>query len=475
MDWNNTNAALSSKVAILCNGGYEPKKSKQGSLPGSAFSQSLPTHQNASKEGDSKEFPFSPWFGIKEVKKITAEVPGIAYPSLDQYITHPHSFTLACEDPTGRVHPEISSTVAAGMHSRWFNIAVVLMWLTTTGWLVTKKIVPSLRIGDPPNYQRILGAQLAHPVVGWNILWNEHPLGWAVSVTSPMPERMTEVRSRIHFEQLPLEDIFPKVLRKWLSIPPGMTRMQVEAHNVMAFDPLGRLSRFESGIGLEPTQNLIKVQGMIEGAKMLLSIRYGENIPKETEVSAPNASLLSDAMSPQGCLPGLRAGQSWTLQTYGPLREPDSPMELLHATVESHVRIPWEGRWVSTWLVVYRSDPGVGVGGSESIRGQQWVLFDGLVVRQEVRVLGSVIRFVRLGDDKAETLLAKARQDGSMDSWGDMGAPQLDPAGRRPAASPGLPASRGQDKTQPKAAEPLPKANTPKANTADKRTDGSKS
>ena len=31
-------------------------------------------------------------------------------------------------------------------------------------------------------------------------------------------------------------------------------------------------------------------------------------------------AMLQDAMSPQGLLPGLREGQTWTMEVYGPLR-----------------------------------------------------------------------------------------------------------------------------------------------------------
>jgi hypothetical protein len=35
------------------------------------------------------------------------------------------------------------------MGSRWFNTLVVLVWLTTTTWLVVAKVVPPLKRGDP--------------------------------------------------------------------------------------------------------------------------------------------------------------------------------------------------------------------------------------------------------------------------------------------------------------------------------------
>jgi hypothetical protein len=38
------------------------------------------------------------------------------------------------------------------MPMRWFNVAALLFWLTTMGWLFTEKILPSLDVGEPPGY-----------------------------------------------------------------------------------------------------------------------------------------------------------------------------------------------------------------------------------------------------------------------------------------------------------------------------------
>ena len=49
------------------------------------------------------------------------------------------------------------------MHSRWYSVAVVLLWLATMGWLVSQKVLPSLVIGEPPDYQAILAVQRGAP------------------------------------------------------------------------------------------------------------------------------------------------------------------------------------------------------------------------------------------------------------------------------------------------------------------------
>ena len=60
------------------------------------------------------------------------------------------------------------------------------------------------------------------------------------------------------------------------------------------------------------------------------------------------------------------------------------------------------------WLVVYRSDPGSGAGGSQTPRGKLWVRRDGTVLRQQVLLFDSTITFDRLPDDEAAKLAEAA-------------------------------------------------------------------
>src|SRR5690348_7176666 len=101
------------------------------------------------------------------------------------------------------------------MESRWFNIAVVLVWLSTTSWLVVAKVIPPLRRGQPPNYQSMFvqKADEAQPTppVGWEMSLNGKPLGWALSkvgLGSPQARdtSLTDISSRIHFDRIPLAE-----------------------------------------------------------------------------------------------------------------------------------------------------------------------------------------------------------------------------------------------------------------------------
>ena len=293
------------------------------------------------------------------------------------------------------------------MYPRWFNVAVVALWLATMSWLIATKVVPSLLVGEPPNYTTILSAQRADPPVGWVMDWDDRRLGWAVSMTSAIPQGLTEVRSRVHFEYLPLDEMVPDWLRPILPSF-GDRRLQVpmDSRSNLVFDPLGRLSRFESSVAFASQEPFVKVRGSVDGAKMALWIRVGELPPFETEVTIPRNAMLGDTLSPQSRLPGLREGQVWTMESYSPLRPPNSPSEILCATVESRAPIFWNGQVADAFLVVYRSDPGAAIGSAGSARGKLWVRRDGMVLRQQVTVFRSALTFVRLPERESGRLAA---------------------------------------------------------------------
>jgi len=294
------------------------------------------------------------------------------------------------------------------MYSRWFDVAVVFLWLATMTWLVTQKVMPSLLTGDPPDYLRILEDRQNERPVCWAMLWGDRRLGWAVNRNLPLPDGMTEVRSRIYFEQLPLKDLVPA----WLAaLLPSLDQLegdwQVETRSSLVLDPAGRLSRFDSLVQFKPGIKRIKVEGVIQGSLLSLSVHYSD-FSYETQLALPRKTMLSDAISPQTRLPGLRDGQSWTMEVYNPLRPPtpgwEQSMQIVHVKVEGTEPVLWEGRPVDCWLVVCRGDPGDGLGGANVPRGRLWVHFDGRVLKQEVTVLGSTLTFVRLPDDEAAAL-----------------------------------------------------------------------
>jgi hypothetical protein len=289
--------------------------------------------------------------------------------------------------------------------SRWFNAVVVMLWLATMGWLVEAKVLPLLLFGEPPSYRRIVEAQQNAPPVGWRVALNDRPLGWALTDTQLQSTGLTEIRGRVHFDALPLGELMPNWLRslsglnEWSSGP-----LQMDAQSLLAIDPLGHLVRFDSTARVDPFNGVISVQGIVDGRRLQLLVRSG-NAPFSSETSLPSDALLCDALSPQTQLPGLRAGQEWTVPVYSPFCLAKTPLEIIHAKVEGRVPFLWNGLIENVWVVMYRNDPGSDAGRNQSPRGTLWVRRDGTVLKQQVELLGATVMFERLPDDKAAELV----------------------------------------------------------------------
>jgi hypothetical protein len=215
-------------------------------------------------------------------------------------------------------------------------------------------------VGEPPNYQRILAAQRDEPPVGWKLLWNSRPVGWALSKTARKPHGLSEVRSLVHLDQLRLSEMVPKPLQRIVPLDYFTDRLEVEARSVL---------------------------------------------------------VLSDSLAPQSRLPNLREGQEWTVETYSPLLalsqagQQKVPTEILHARVEGLAPVVSNGRQVEAWVVVFRGDPGSSLTGGGDVRGKMWVTRDGVILKQEVQVFSATMTFVRQGDDEAERLYRRHSAD----------------------------------------------------------------
>src|SRR5215469_8329873 len=262
------------------------------------------------------------------------------------------------------------------MSSRWFNVAVVGFWLLTMSWLVREKILPSLVVGDPPTYRTILADRESRDApVTWSISLNDAPLGWAEARNRVLDNGVTEMSSHVRISRLPLSEIAPGWMNSLMKLVAGSQewtelRLAVDARSSLEIDPLGRPIGFYSRALLGDETSLpqdvrldgsavpgtvqVTIQGVIEGSQLKLKVRTGQLVYNTTAYLPPNA-LMSDALSPQGRLPDLKVGQSWTMPVYSPLRPPTAPVEMLHATVDRREPILWQDQVVATFVVVYRN------------------------------------------------------------------------------------------------------------------------
>jgi hypothetical protein len=299
------------------------------------------------------------------------------------------------------------------MQSRWFTATVIVLWLVTMSWLVREKVLPPLLRGEPPNYGDIAKAQLQKTEVGWEILFNNRVIGWALTdAKAQQATGLTEIRGRVHFDRLPLDEM----LSGWLQpltgiIDKRIENLKVDVRSVLTLDPLGHLIRVDSVARFEPSGWAVWVRGTVEAGQLQLQF-HTENVTVPYEMALPPDALLSNLLQPQFQLPHLRLGQTWTVPVCTPFWPQKCPIDVAHATVESDDEpVQWNGATERAWLVAYRDEPTGKVGDGQGPRARIWVRKDpeGTVVKQEMRLPNSaLLTFYRLSDADAKKRVDKA-------------------------------------------------------------------
>lgn len=335
------------------------------------------------------------------------------------------------------------------MSNRIYSLFVLAAWLASMSWLFVAKIWPTLHGGDPPDYSASVAdtPKNRQPIV-WRISWKDRRIGTAGSQAFPTSSG-TRLRYVVQFEQMPLEMMLSEAFgvfgsmffrdRAGANAPsPGShstgqktvgsdeTAQLENAHAVgldlliateLRFDHQQQFTGFQCVADLGDMRGLLEIQGTVdERRKLLLKSRlnapFGGGAAKELkqEVDLPSNAVVGDAFAPRSELKKLHVGQKWTIPVYRPF-PPNSPVQIVAAHAERHELILWDGRDVETILVVYRSDAGVGLQSARDPIAREWVRDDGLILQQEVRWSGSVIRFERLPDalqEPIEQLLSSA-------------------------------------------------------------------
>ena len=291
------------------------------------------------------------------------------------------------------------------LHRPWVAPLVVAFWCITTGWLAGTKIVPAFRAGDAPDHVAILAAADHQPPVGWSVHWNGSPIGWALTEASREPEGGLAVRSVLHCERLPLDEMLPgwagTLVRR--SLQPGEST-NLDAAGRIVFDATGRLRSFTSTVTLPGSGQRVSMEGKAgETGEITMALRAGD-LHYDTAVRIPGRVMIGDELSPQALMPGLYEGRRWAVPIYSPLRPGPSPLQVLHAVVGGEETIFWNNRLVNARVVSYQEDPS----SPREPRCRIWVDRSGRVLRHESALLGAKMEFVRRSDAEAERLARMA-------------------------------------------------------------------
>lgn len=322
----------------------------------------------------------------------------------------------------------------------WFAPFIVAFWCATTGWLLIAKILPSLSAGPPPGYQALYLSDARPIPVAWSVLWNEQPLGWAVSEAATVEGGGITVANRMHLDRIPIDEILPSWTRllfhrmipaletpaletpgldftqgerdglltdgfaappsdPWSSRQGGESRFSLDARGSLSIRRDGQLEAFSSTVHLPGGMDKVVLDGMVDDGHVKIVIK-ARDIRYETSRHLPSTIILGDELSPQATMPGLEPGKRWTVPTYSPLRFGGSPIEVLHAHVAGEETMFWEDHLVRVNIVEYRDDPS----SHHRPRSRIWVDRAGKVLKQESRLFAATLAFVRRSDAAAAAL-----------------------------------------------------------------------
>ena len=290
----------------------------------------------------------------------------------------------------------------------WLIPVILAAWAISMNWLVTAKIVPSWSEDAPPGNQILYATDNKLIPVAWTVLWNDVPVGYAISRSTRLPDRGLEVESLLHFDFMPLDEMLPAWIQAFMQ-PGAKQRITIpfDTRGTVLLDARGMLRSFASTVAIPGSGSRIALTGtVVDGLASVIVDAHGMRYDVERRI--PDDVMMGDELSPQATMPGLSVGRRWTVPTYSPLRPAGSPIELLHAHVTGEQMFFWQDQLTRVHQVCYRTDP---TAPHHDPRFKMLVDMNGRVLKQDSIFLGARLTFVRRSDDDAEQLAARIYEE----------------------------------------------------------------
>ena len=280
------------------------------------------------------------------------------------------------------------------MANRVFVCAVIVLWLGSMSWLMIDKILPSLHEGEPP---LAAGFEPGVPVA-WKVLWGDREVGYAASMRTPGVLGTTNLENRVILEDVPLLDLVPALMRQVVG---DIGSMKFDARTTLEFDSLDNFSKFESRVSINEVSRVLQLDGKVNGAFLDAKVKFGD-VNYEPKVPIANHAALSEALFPDAKLPYLYVGRRWSEEVYNPFQAPNAPIETVDVEVTGIETLSMDDENHRVMRVEFSGPPAPGVPEDARLQAIAWVRqSDGVVLRQDVLISTSRLRFDRLPDEEA--------------------------------------------------------------------------
>jgi hypothetical protein len=314
------------------------------------------------------------------------------------------------------------------MANRIFVLAVIGLWLGSMSWLIVERILPSFYAGEPPIEQ----AYETGEAVAWQVEWRGRPVGQAASVRLPGVAGSTDLYNRVLLTEFPLAELAPAW---WRAMINDLGDITFDAHTRIEFDPLGNFSAFDSRISINDLPSMLNISGRVEDSFLQLKVRTGD-ISYTSPIYLPDSKALNEVLFPDARLPHMYVGRSWQEEIYSPFYSPRNPVELVKAEVVSVEVIQYGGETRKTLRIEYRAMSRSGIPHDARLQAESWVEPSGNVLRRDVSMGSSKLRFTRLPEDAAKKagveLLKELVRTGAEIDLEPSGKPKLPDRGSSP-------------------------------------------
>lgn len=282
------------------------------------------------------------------------------------------------------------------MANRIFVLAVVVLWLSSMTWLVSERILPSFFDGEPP----LAEAYETGQAVAWGVEWQGRPVGYAASVRLSGVGGSTDLHNRVVLQDIPLMDLAPAWMRSAIG---DLGDITFDARTRIEFDSLGNFSAFESRISINDLPSVLNISGRVEDSFLNLHVRSGD-ISYSTPIYLPDSKALNEVLFPDAKLPQMYVGRCWREEIYSPFHSPGNPVEAVQAKVVSVEAIRYGGELRRALRIEYRTMAGSGVPQDAGLQAESWVEDSGNVLRRDVYLGSSKLRFTRLEKTEARAV-----------------------------------------------------------------------
>ncbi len=280
------------------------------------------------------------------------------------------------------------------MGNRIFISTVCLLWLSSMTWLVIDKVLPSFFNGKPP----IASGLEEGKVVAWRVQWAGRPVGWAASLRVPGALGTTELHNRVILQNVPLLDLAPAWMRNVIG---DIGKMKFDTKTRIEFDALDNFASFRCRVAINDVPSVLRMSGEMKKTHLEFKVRSGD-LTYTTQIYIPHQSALGEALFPDARLPYMYVGRRWQKEVYSPFRSPSSPVELVDAEVVAIESLEHDGGIQRVMRIDYLRMPGPGVPEASRRVAVCWVEpKSGIVLRQDVYVANSILRFERQSDEIA--------------------------------------------------------------------------